>query len=173
MPGLQPVGAAVSRDPNKLDSYAYRPADPPWWPGDEAGYDEYHRQLYAITAVTNGFVRWKIMSSGMNTARQLAGARNRGRDAWVGEHGVDPAGWSLPHPPTVLWMPYVAHPACLGCMWLGDSAGDPGAVAGPARRHAASFLPEATSALRVLLEPLRVWQRNVSREDRAAPATAG
>lgn len=157
---------------NELDSYEYRPADPPWWPGDESGYDEYHRQLYTITPATSGFVRWKITSSGMNVARQLAGARNMGRAVWEREHGADPAAWPLPHPPAVLWMPHIARAACLRCMWLGDSAGDPGAVAGAARRHAASFLPEASPAPPLLLQPIRVWQRNVSAEDRA-PRTAG
>lgn len=155
---------------NELDDHPYRAAHPPWWPGDESGYQDYHRQRYAISSTTSGFARWKILSSGINICRQLAGARNLGRATYIREHGPDQTAWPLPHPPAVLWTPAMAHAACLGCMWLGDSSGDAGEAAGSARRHAASFLPPSGPGLRLLLEPLPVWHRTGAD---AAPRRAG
>ncbi len=77
-------------------------------PEDDIGWADYHAQMFDLSKATHGsFVRWKIQSSGVNIARQLAEARNRGLTAWTEGHGPV-ADWSLPHPPTVLWMPYMA-----------------------------------------------------------------
>jgi hypothetical protein len=142
---------------NLLLHYPYRPADPPWWPGDESGYQEYHRQLFSLTSMSCGFTRWKVLSTGINIARQLAGARNAARATWVALYGAEPAGWPLQHPPVVLWIPEMAYAACRGCWWLGDSSDERGAAADAARRHAVQSLAVGHPALALLLEPLAVW----------------
>lgn len=46
---------------------------------DDAGWAEYHAQVFDLTTAPHGsFLRWKIQSSGVNIARQLGAARNRG-----------------------------------------------------------------------------------------------
>jgi hypothetical protein len=147
---------------NLLLHYPYRSADPPWWPGDESGYEEYHRQLFTLTAMSSGFTRWKVLSTGINIARQLAGARNSARAAWVAQYGAEPAGWPLQHPPVVLGIPEMAYAACRGCWWLSGSPseGSPSereAAADAARGHAAQSLAVGRPALALLLEPLAVW----------------
>jgi hypothetical protein len=140
-----------------LQSHRYRPAAPPWWPGDESGYEQYHRQLFTLTAASSGFTRWKVLSTGMSIARQLAGARNAGQAAWVAQHGSEPAGWPLQHPPAVLWIPEVAYAACLGCWWLGGSTSQRGGAADAAGQHAALFLDVGDPTLVLLLEPVVMW----------------
>jgi hypothetical protein len=139
--------------------HPYRPADPPWWPGDESGYEQYHRELFTLTARSSGFTRWKVFSTGINIARQLAGARNAAREAWSVAVGTDEASWPLKHPPALLWIPEHAYPACLGCWWLGSDSADSGGAAVSARRHAISETQSALDprAAGLLLEPLRLW----------------
>jgi hypothetical protein len=142
---------------DELRLHRYRPAEPPWWPGDESGYEEYHRRLFTLTARSTGFTRWKVLSTGINIARQLAGARNAGRAAWTARHGKEPAGWLLQHPPAVLWIPEVAYAACLRCWWLGGSNSERADAADAAKRHTALFLAVGDPALVVLLEPVAMW----------------
>jgi hypothetical protein len=154
---------------NELNSRRYRPADPPWWPGDESGYEHYHRQLFTLAAGSSGFTRWKVLSTGINIARQLAGARNAARTDWTAQHGLEPAGWPLQHPPAVLWIPEVAYPACLRCWWLGGSATGRGEAAGAARRHATSVLA-VDAPLLLLLQPVGVWSHPALRAEAATDA---
>ncbi len=74
--------------------------------------------MFDLTAERTAFAQWKVYSTGVNVARQLAGARNRGRQSWLTEHGTDPERWPLPHPPLVLWLPYRPFAACAACTWL-------------------------------------------------------
>ncbi len=97
--------------------------------GDEAGWTEYHRRLYDLDAAPNGFVRWKIQSTGVSVARQLASARNRRVAAYTEAHGEDPLGWPLLHPPAVLWIPHAATAACLSCWWLDNHCANVDAAA--------------------------------------------
>lgn len=83
--------------------------------GDDAGWENYHGQMFDLASAPNAFIRWRIKSTGVNIARALMAARNRGRSAWTAEHGPDPTGWPLPHPPAVLWLPYAGYAACLQC----------------------------------------------------------
>lgn len=142
---------------DELQFHPYCPAAPPWWPGDESGYEHYHRRLFTLTAASSGFTRWKVLSTGMSIARQLAGARNAGRAAWTAQHGPEPAGWPLQHPPAVLWIPEMAYAACLRCWWVAGSAAERGEAADAARGHATSFLAVDAPALPLLLEPVGVW----------------
>jgi hypothetical protein len=138
-----------------LEFHPYRLADPPWWPGDETGYERYHRQLFTLDATASGFTRWKVLSTGINIARQLAGARNAGRAAWTAEHGPERTGWPLQHPPAVLWIPEAAYAACLRCWWLGGSGSERSEAAGAARRHAVSFAVDDPALL--LVAPVAMW----------------
>lgn len=82
-------------------------------------------------------VRWKIQSTGVNVARQLASARNRALTTWTQTQGDDPSGWLLPHPSALLWIPQAASAACLLCWWLDDRCDNVDVAAASARRHAA------------------------------------
>ncbi len=149
-----------------------RSAPGTWWPpGDESGWEDYHRQLYDLASATDGFSRWKIQSSGVNVARQLASARNRGLAAWVRTHGTDPEDWPLQHPPAVLWLPSMAHAGCLRCWWVTDALSSVDAAAAAARRHAVRSA-EAVLPADLLLSPLPVWQSYAGR-DRQAPRSTG
>jgi len=54
-------------------------------PEADTGWADYHAQMFDLSKAPHGsFVRWKIRSSGVNIARQLAEARNRGLAAWIG-----------------------------------------------------------------------------------------
>lgn len=164
------LGDAVP--PHGRPSKRGRSAPGTWWPpGDESGWEEYHRQRYDLAGARDGFSRWKIQSSGVNVARQLASARNRGLAAWVRRHGPDPDVWPLAHPPAVLWLPSVAQSACLRCWWLGEVSSSADAAAVAARRHALQRGAE-DSSVKHLLDPLAVWQSYGGR-DLQAPRTAG
>ena len=87
----------------------------------------------------------------------MASARNRALTAWVSAFGDDRAGWPLPHPPAVLWTPYLARAACLSCWWLDSGCADADAAAGSARRHAQEHAPEPVD-VNLLLPALQVFQ---------------
>lgn len=140
---------------------------------DDTGWQKYHRRMFDVSQAPNDFIRWKMNSSGVNIARGLMAARNRGGAAWVDEHGPDPTGWPLPHPPAVLWMPSSATAACLRCYWVDDRGiRTPDEAAVLARLHAAEYLPAGSPALRLLAAPLPVWCRD-GPNDGPGPTTAG
>ncbi len=145
-----------------------------WWPpGDESGWEHYHRHMYDVDEAENDFIRWKMLSSGVNTALQVASARNRALKFWMKEHGEDRSTWPFPHPPAVLWQPcVVARAACLGCWWLDDYCVSPDGAAASARRHCLESTAESPLDLHLLLRPLRVWQSNAG-HDKTAPRYAG
>jgi hypothetical protein len=62
-----------------------------------------------------------LTADGMKTAVRLWERRAEALAAYVEEHGADPTAWPVAHPPMVLKVTEVAHAACLGCTWLGDS----------------------------------------------------
>lgn len=126
---------------------------------DQALADAYFAALWDVDSVEDPFVRWMMGSTGMKIARALAVTRSRALAAWVSEHGEDPDGWSLPHPPAVLWSPSVANAACLGCTWLARGDRTTHGCAREARRHAAAAVsaPSAEQK-RLLAEPLTVWR---------------
>lgn len=125
---------------------------------DDAGWAEYHAQMFPPSPMSppDSWLRFKMNSAGLNVARQLAAARNRGIAAWTVEHG-EVGDWPLAHPPTVLWMPYMAYGGCFGCSWLDcPHADDVGRAAVLARRHAAATGTE----LSLMNMPLIVWRRS-------------
>ncbi len=91
-----------------------------WTPGrsGDSSWGPYHQVLFRPHKVTP-WIRFKIMSSGVNIARRLWDEREALRVAHEAVHGDDREGWPVRHPGIVLesvqWM---AHAACLGCQWL-------------------------------------------------------
>jgi hypothetical protein len=89
--------------------------------------EHFWHQLFSLESRRRSdWIGWKVRSTGYNIARRLWELREaaaRGREPAVG------------HPPVILWMPYMAHAACLGCTWidLGDS--DVTVAARRARAH--------------------------------------
>ena len=124
---------------------------------DDTGWADYHGQLWNVKNVQrNSLASWKINSTGVNIARQLASARNRGLAAWVQAHG-SVEHWPLPHPPVVLWLSHSPYAACLGCTWIAGTL-DMGRAAALAREHASEGLSDDLHAL--VLAPIRVWRRD-------------
>ena len=135
---------------------------------DDTGWADYHGQMWDLKNVQpNSLASWKINSTCVNIARQLASARNRGLAAWVQEHGLAEH-WPLPHPPAVLWLSHSPYAACLGCTWIVSSLALDRA-AGLAREHASEGLGDDLRAL--LLAPIRVWHRD-GPYDEPGPARA-
>ncbi len=141
---------------------------------DDPGWADFHARLFppSATAPEGSWLRFTMNSAGLNIARQLAAARNRGLGAWEAEHGAV-ADWPLPLPPTVLWMPYMAYGACLGCTWVQCAhANDVDVAAELARRHARreggvrqdADLPSG---------PLAVWRRDGPFDEAGPARTAG
>jgi len=127
----------------------------------DTGWAGFRARLFPPSAAApeGSWLRFKMNSAGLNIARQLAAARNRGLAAWKGEHGAV-ADWPLPHPPTVLWMPYMAYGACLGCTWVPCAhADDVDVAAGLARRHARREWGVRQDA-DLPSGPLAVWRRD-------------
>jgi len=136
---------------------------------DDTGWADYHRQLWDLKKVQpNSLASWKINSTGVNIARQLASARNRGLAAWVQAHGTVEH-WPLPHPPAVLWLSHSPYAACLGCTWIA-SVLDLDRAAALAREHASEGLRDDLHDL--ALAPVRVWRRDGPHDD-PGPEWAG
>ena len=123
---------------------------------DDTGWADYHGQLWDLKNVQpNSLASWKINSTCVNIARQLASALNRGLAARVREHG--PAEhWLLPHLPAVLWLSHSPYAACLGCTWIASALGLDRAAA-LAREHALEGLGEDLQPL--MQAPIKVWRR--------------
>lgn len=110
-----------------------------WTPG--TGYADswgpYHQVLFPPHQVTP-WIRFKIMTSGVNIGRRLWAEREALRADYEVAHGVDPEAWPQRHPVVALEsVQSIAHAACLGCQWL-DRRGTSTSAAGlraAAARH--------------------------------------
>ena len=136
---------------------------------DDTGWADDHGQLWDVKNVQpNSLASWKINSTGVNIARQLASAHNRGLAAGVREHGPVEH-WLLPHSPAVLWLSESPYAARLGCTWIA-SALDLNRAATLAREHAAEGLGHDLDSL--VMAPVRVW-RGDGPHDEPGPSWAG
>lgn len=126
----------------------------------EAGWQEFHQQMFDLSSAPSSWIRFKMLSTGVNIARQLLAARNRGRAAWVERWGSDPVAWPLAHPPVVLWLPYSATAACLRCLWIDDAPRSPEDAAASAREHARSLGDVRPEGEELLTQPLAVFRRD-------------
>ncbi len=105
------------------------PDSEPWAPYFRTLFPDYLRPR-------SGFIAWKYSTTGRRMAKRLWAAREVLRGQWIHQHGSDPEGWPIAHPPAVLWKPYVADSACLRCTWLGEvSDSTPQAAGLRAREH--------------------------------------
>jgi hypothetical protein len=116
-----------------------------WTPSTSLGWRAYHESMFPPGRLVTPWIRFKVMSTGVNVARRLWDQREELREAYEVEHGSDQDGWPHRHPGIVLTaVPSIAHAACLGCQWLaqpGNSMSDEGwreAAAAVARRHESS-----------------------------------
>ena len=126
-------------------------------PQDDEGWRAYHEQIFDLAAAPSAFVRWKIRSSGVHVARDLADARNTVLERWRDQHGRWQADWPVQHPPVVVVMrEQAARPACLGCLWIGSTSDDFAAAGAAARAHASQHSDEADV---LALGPVPVVQR--------------
>jgi hypothetical protein len=124
----------------------YNP-QPPVEVGD-APYGDYFRTLSpGARRPRNQWSRWKYLSTCMNIAEAYWSARERARLSWESS-----ARELIEHPPVVLWLPYTAHGACLGCTWIDqEGSGSIEEAAVSARRHSTErgADPDVIAGLRV------------------------
>jgi hypothetical protein len=91
--------------------------------GRENTWGPYWDVLFPPAMVT-AWVSFKRGSTGVNVARRFWAQREYLRRAYESVYGSDPEAWPSRHPGVVLdAVPYVDHPACLGCQWFGSGGG--------------------------------------------------
>ena len=88
-------------------------------PSTSLGWRAYHQAMFPPGGLVTPWIRFKVMSTGVNVARRLWDQREELREAYEVEHGSDPENWPHRHPGIVIdAVQFVAHAACLGCQWL-------------------------------------------------------
>lgn len=108
---------------------SFLPTTEPWAP--------YYRYLWPdYASPRSGYIAWGYGTTGVSMAQAMWNARERTREQWEIDFGHDPAEWDVGHPPVVLWIPNVAHAACLRCLWI-DRGSDstPWSAGNRARGH--------------------------------------
>lgn len=75
-----------------------------WPPQNDGGWRAYREQMFDLAVAPNDFVRWKICSTGVTFARQLADVRNNPLGRWWDLHGRRQSDWPVQHPPVVVVM---------------------------------------------------------------------
>jgi hypothetical protein len=103
------------------------------------------QELFPPGGLVTPWIRFKVMSTGVNVARRLWDQREEVREAYEAVHGSDPDSWPHRDPGIVIdAVQFVAHAACLGCQWIdqpGTSMEELGwreASAAVAHRHESS-----------------------------------
>jgi hypothetical protein len=116
-----------------------------WTPPTSIGWRAYHKSFFPPGGLVTPWIRFKVMSTGVNVARRLWDQREELRAAYEAKHGSDPDNWPHRHPGIVIdAVQWVAHSACLGCQWIdmpGTDMKDPRwrkDAAAVARRHESS-----------------------------------
>lgn len=126
--------------------------------GVEIGLDHpWHQQMHPELPGDSGWLRWKKNGSGFNMTRQLWAARARALSDLAS--GSWPGGsWPTKHIPVVVWMPWAARAACLGCIWLGSALADVDDAATAAILHSLEFAGDQPPLYRLRRVP--VYARN-------------
>ena len=89
------------------------------WTPSTTSWGAYHRAIFPSREPVTPWIRFKLMSSGVNIARRLWDERESLRLEYEAVHGGDSQDWPVSHPGVVLEsVKWVAHPACLGCQWF-------------------------------------------------------
>ncbi len=68
-----------------------------WTPSASLGWRAYHKIVFPPGRLVTPWIRFKVMSTGVNVARRLWDQREELREAFEVEHGSDQDGW--PHRP--------------------------------------------------------------------------
>jgi hypothetical protein len=90
-----------------------------WTPSTSIGRRAYHKSFFPPGGLVTPWIRFKVMSTGVNVARRLWDQREELREAYEVEHGSDQDDWPHRHPGIVIDpVQWVAHAACLGCQWI-------------------------------------------------------
>jgi len=90
-----------------------------WTPSTSIGWRAYHRSIFPPGRLVTPWIRFKVMSTGVNVARRLWDQREELRETYEVEHGSDQDDWPHRHPGIVIdAVQFVAHAACLGCQWI-------------------------------------------------------
>lgn len=96
---------------------------------------DYFNALYpGAVRPWNAWHAYKYRTTGANITQALWEARERARIEWESR----PDGSQIAevgHPPVVLWLPYVAHSACLRCTWIDEGSSSIDEAASSARQH--------------------------------------
>src|SRR5260370_10549744 len=61
-----------------------------WTPSSSLGWRAYHTSMFPPGRPVTPWIRFKVMSTGVNVARRLWDQREELREAYEGEHGSDP-----------------------------------------------------------------------------------
>jgi hypothetical protein len=69
-----------------------------WTPSRSLGWRAYHESMFPSGQLVTPWVRFKVMSTGVNIARRLWDQREELREAYEVEHGSDQDGWPHRHP---------------------------------------------------------------------------
>jgi hypothetical protein len=124
----------MARDGSGPPDYSnvYNP-QPPVQPGN-VPYADYFRTICpGAQRPRNQWAHYKYQTTHMNIAEAFWKARERARLQW--EANADELSDLMAHPPVVLWLPYVAHGACLACTWIDEGSSSIDQAASTARRH--------------------------------------
>ena len=134
MTGPEHIGQTPTNPPKS--PWSGPPVAPHFLPTDEPWADYYRVQFPGHTRPSAPMSAFKYATTAKNISRALWDARERARAEW--EARVLVVRPTLPlHAPVVLWLPSVAHPACLGCTWLSPGVySDLVEAADKALRHA-------------------------------------
>jgi hypothetical protein len=126
----------------------YNP-QPPIDPGD-VPYRDYFVALYpGAKRPRNEWTKWRYLSAAMNITTSLWEARERARFDW--ESSAGDLALLIEHPAVVLWLPWVAHGACLKCNWIGSGVSSIDDAAASARAHSIALgaAPDVVARVRV------------------------
>jgi hypothetical protein len=83
-----------------------------WTPSTSLGWRAYHESMFPPGRLVTPWIRFKVMSTGVNVARRLWDQREELREAYEVEHGSDQDGWPDRHPGIVIdAVQFVAHAA--------------------------------------------------------------
>ena len=128
----------------------YNP-QPPVNPG-RVPYADYFRAICpGGQRPRNKWAAHKYRTTYINITRDYWDARERARIEW--EANASDVSNRVTHPPVVLWVPMMAHGACLRCTWISQGGTSIDDAASSARAHSVSqgADPQVVADLRVSL----------------------
>lgn len=119
---------------------AYNP-QPPLDPGEVAFANYFRTICPGAKRPRNAWAAYKYRTTYMNLAEAYWEARERARLDW--ESSAGDLALPVEHPAVVLWLPFVAHGACLKCNWIDGGRSSIGDAAASARSHSIALGADA------------------------------